>query len=343
MEYLHGDVGANLDKARILCERAIRDGATWIVLPELFTTGYGAGNNPRFLHAHRPVDGEPTQLLRELAKKSGGMVGGSFLAQKGGETYNTFVLADANGEFYQHDKDAPSTGDEASNFIGGTDDGVLRVRDNTIGAALCWELVRTRTATRLLAGKVDVILGGSLWGGSPDLGKGTVASWRELYAKIPSRFAALVGAPFVHANPVGSFVHRGYDGSSMKIEYFGDSQIVDQRGGLLAIRPLCKGEGHVIADVNIGHQEPQEAIPQQFWLPDHVPEAWNQWFFENTKAGQAIYREVVKPTRLDSSAIPCQKSSVYRRTQCGNPRPAGIIQKAFKGARRPPLTCGVGF
>lgn len=34
-----GDGDANLDKARLLIRQAIAEGAQWIVLPELFTTG----------------------------------------------------------------------------------------------------------------------------------------------------------------------------------------------------------------------------------------------------------------------------------------------------------------
>ena len=93
MTIRHGDVPANLERARQLVRAAIKQGAAWIVLPEFFTSGYGAGNDPALIDAHRPVDGEPTRLLKELAKECGGAVGGSFLAQGGKDTYNTFVLA----------------------------------------------------------------------------------------------------------------------------------------------------------------------------------------------------------------------------------------------------------
>jgi len=65
-------------------------------------------------------------LLRRLAKEGGAAVGGSFLAQRGRDTYNTFALALPDGEtVLTHDKDIPSNTTEAMNYRWGEDDGVF--------------------------------------------------------------------------------------------------------------------------------------------------------------------------------------------------------------------------
>jgi hypothetical protein len=45
-------------------------------------------------------------------------------------------------------------------YIGGADDGVLEAGDLRVGAALCWEFMRSATAGRFL-GRVDMVAGGS--------------------------------------------------------------------------------------------------------------------------------------------------------------------------------------
>src|SRR3954465_14585938 len=76
------DVG-NVDHNLELCERqatrAALEGATWIVLPEFFSTGV-AFRPELSRDADRP-DGAPTQLLRDLARRHGVHLGGSTLVR----------------------------------------------------------------------------------------------------------------------------------------------------------------------------------------------------------------------------------------------------------------------
>ena len=73
-----GDVAANLAQAEGLVRDALRDGAQWIILPEMFTTA--AAFHPNLLRAIEPIDGAPMQLLKRLAREGNAVVGGSFLA-----------------------------------------------------------------------------------------------------------------------------------------------------------------------------------------------------------------------------------------------------------------------
>src|ERR1051326_6110331 len=159
-----GNVDANLLKAERLVREALGRGARWIVLPEFFTSAMAF--DPSVIDAVRRFDGAPAQLLRRLARAGKAFVGGSFLAWRDGNAYNSFILAQPDGSTRRHDKDFPSFW-EACYYIGGYDDGVFATADGTVGAAVCYELVRTATAARL-KGKVNLVLAGSCWWGVPD-------------------------------------------------------------------------------------------------------------------------------------------------------------------------------
>jgi predicted amidohydrolase len=117
--------------------------------------------HPDMAKATEAVYGRPTELLRKLAREGNAFIGGSFLAWRDGNAYNSFILALPNGKTLRHDKDYPSYW-EACYYVGGSDDGVLSTPDGKVGVALCYEFVRSRTAARL-KGKVDMVVGGSCW------------------------------------------------------------------------------------------------------------------------------------------------------------------------------------
>src|SRR5688572_11647471 len=63
-----GAVDANLENAEHWARLALREGAQWIVLPEFFTTAI-AVHPSRLIDAYRPLDGEPMDLLKRLARE----------------------------------------------------------------------------------------------------------------------------------------------------------------------------------------------------------------------------------------------------------------------------------
>ena len=101
-----GDVESNLAKAERLVRVAFARRATWVILTEFFSSGMAF--HPRMADAVRAVDGSPAKLLRDLARAGNATVGGSFLAWRDGNVYNSFVLALPDGTTRQHDKDYPT-------------------------------------------------------------------------------------------------------------------------------------------------------------------------------------------------------------------------------------------
>jgi predicted amidohydrolase len=325
-----GDVAANLRKAQVLVREAFAKNAKWVVLPEFFTSANGMHENIE--KAHRPLNGEPMEFLKRLAREGGAYVGGSFLAEADGDIYNTFVLACPDGNTFTHDKDFPSTIYESSLYAGGEDAeyarwlrkagvdtsgkiipgrqgnnvrGCFEVGDLNIGAALCWELVRYRTARRL-AGRIDMLLGASGWWWSdPEFGwpgdrtTDEIREHREeqeaLIREAPRRLARMLGVPVVHANFCGlnrAFLTRELQ-TPVTGRYLGESQIVDGKGRTVA--RLSDKEGVVVADVIPGRGEPSEPISDtEEWMPEMSERAKRLWN-ETGAEGRDYYLEHVRP------------------------------------------------
>jgi len=108
MQAVVGNVAANLDKADRLVDEAAGSGAGLIILPEFFTSA--ACFQPGLLDAVQPLNGKVMDFLVSKAKKHQAYVGGSFIAAREGERYNTFVLAMPDGSTALHDKASPPCG-----------------------------------------------------------------------------------------------------------------------------------------------------------------------------------------------------------------------------------------
>jgi predicted amidohydrolase len=296
------DVDANLEAAERLGDEAGIEGAECIVLPEFFTTGIGFV--PELADCALPPDGEATELLRSLARRHGALVGGSFLCRDDdGEVRNAFLLVTADGEIAgRHDKDLPTMWENAF-YIGGSDDGVIETDQVTVGAAVCWELMRTQTVHRL-RGRIDLALTGSGWWSVPQswppaaLMRRAEAGNRALARRAAEQFAQFVGAPVVHAAHCGPLRCEmpwspvPYDG-----HFEGWALITDARGRVLAGRAAEHGEGVVIAEVEPGRTEPARRPPDRFWLHRRGAIGAFTWWYQRLW-GRPWYREHVtgRPT-----------------------------------------------
>ncbi|MBB6376124.1 putative amidohydrolase [Pseudonocardia eucalypti] len=302
LEAVLADVDANLAACARLGTRAGEAGAEVIALPEFFTTGIGF--TERLAHAALPPDGPATELLTGLAARFGALVGGSFLCRDAdGEVRNAYLLAGPDGVVGRHDKDLPTMWENAY-YVGGNDPGVLDTGELTVGAAMCWELMRTRTVHRL-AGRVDLVLAGSGWWSVPHwapralfgpLERDNTATARQAAAS----FSRYVGAPTVHASHAGRLecampcLPLSYRG-----RFEGATVITDADGRVLAERPTRDGEGVVVAEVIPGRRTPVADPPRGFWLHRRgaLPTAcwhYQRWhgerWYRRHRAGELVSR-----------------------------------------------------
>ncbi len=276
------DVPANLATCESLACYAARAGAQAIVLPEFFTTG--AAFLPQLANAALAPDGPATDMLLRIGREEGVLIGGSFLCRDAdGEVRNAFLLAGPDGLLGRHDKDLPTMWENAL-YVGGNDDGIIEAPGLTVGAAVCWELMRSGTARRL-RGRVDLVMGGSNWWSIPRWPPTAYTRRAETAnaataERAPSVFGRYVGAPVVHAAITGAFSCPMPELPAVAYQgrFQGGAQIADAHGRVLARRDGSEGSGYVIADVETQRTEPRERVPDRFWLHRRgvVPAiAWN--------------------------------------------------------------------
>lgn len=302
-----GDSPANIANCERLSRQAVHDGARWIALPEFFNTGVAW--DPGIVESIQACDGAAAHFLRDFSAAHQVVIGGSFLCRLADGSVRNRYLCYAGGALVGwHDKDLPTMWENA--FYEGGDpaaSGVLGSHENIrIGAAVCWEFMRTMTARRL-RNQVDVILGGSCWWSVPTNFPGWL---HKLWEPANSRnalgalqdSARLIGAPIIHAAHCGEIAcpmpglplnYRGY--------FEGNAAIVDASGHVVAHRSASQGEGVVCAEISLGAQPATMEIPARYWLRDRgvVPAfAWHQqrwlgrrWYARHVRQTSSLPRQ----------------------------------------------------
>ncbi len=303
-----GAVASNLSSAESLVREAFGRGAQWVILPEFFTSAVAF--RPSMLSAWLPLEGPALQLMRTLAREHDGVVGGSFIAKSGKDCFNSFLLVFPDGRYFRHDKDLPTMW-ENSYYIGGSDDGVFATPVGPVGVAMCWELIRSQTARRLV-GKVDFVVGGSCWWDLrlpvPPKYADDQARLRNLLRQAPGDLARRLGVPVVHASHAGEFegLTPGNETVPYVSRYLGETQITDGHGNVLARLAYEDGEGVIIADISPGRVVGELApTPDGFWTVELPSGSLKAWDYLNT-IGRDYYQTKFRPL-LDRDSHPAQR------------------------------------
>lgn len=293
-----GAVEANLRRVEELIRDAHREHS-----PQVITVPEAAGSpnvyDRRMRTVARPVDGAPFQLFTRLARELDCVIGGGFVARRGGDVYGTYVLAEPDGAAHLHDKDIP-TAWEHNYYRGGDDDGVTRIGslETPVGLACGWEWARTGTARRV-RGRVELLLGGMCWPSMALNWKGPYALWArrehrlqlEFAQALPGQMARMIGAPVVMPSHVGdvSFETPLAPGLRWRTQLVGETQICERDGRILARLAYADGEGHVAADVELAPPAPVDEVPDRFWIPKMTASIWGAWHSLNAH-GALKYR-----------------------------------------------------
>jgi predicted amidohydrolase len=294
------DSPANISRCERLAGSAVGRGAAWIALPEFFNTGVAW--EPKIKDAIETEEGPAASFLRDFSARNHTVIGGSFLCRiNSGAVVNRY-LAFAWGRLIgQHDKDLPTMWENAF-YEGGRpgDTGVLGSHEGIrLGAAVCWEFMRTMTARRL-RGKVDVIMGGSCWWSMPGFLPGFIREpWEEQNVLNAigciQDSARLIGAPIIHAAHCGSIACPLYGLPPLPYQghFEGNTAIVDAFGRVIACRNHDEGEGIVCAEITLGSVPAQEEIPGRFWLRSRGLLPAIAWHYQKW-LGRCWYRRNVR-------------------------------------------------
>lgn len=295
-----GEVDHNLRRVEDLIRDAQREhGAEVVIVPE----GFASPNVfARVLRATpRPVNGAPFQMLTRLARELDCVVGGGFVAVRGGHAYGSFVLAEPNGAAHLHDKDIPTVW-ENNYYRGGSDDGLVdcEALGCPVGLMSGWEWARYQTSRRVRDGGARVVLGGMCWPSFPLNWPGPLRWWgerehtifRQQGRDLPGQVARIVGVPVAHASHVGQITGGTplAPGIRWRTEMIGESQVCDRDGTILARLTYEDGEGHVSADVDLtAEPAPLDPILDRFWIPKFTLSTHAAWHGMNTH-GLLSYR-----------------------------------------------------
>lgn len=268
-----------------------------VLLPEFFPSAMAF--SPKMLSAWQPLEGETLEFMKRLANTHDGVVGGSFIARSGADCFNSYLLVFPDGSYYRHDKDVPTMWENCY-YVGGNDDGVFDTPWGPIGAAVCWELIRSQTPRRL-RGKVSIVVGGSCWW---DLRLPVAEKYvaqqmalHELLGSAPSKLARMLGVPVVHASHVGSFegMVPGSEGEVYASRYLGETQIVDESGRVLARMTSEDGDGVICEEITMTTSPVGNlAIPDAYWSGELPPIAQKSWEVVN-EFGREYYKQTFRP------------------------------------------------
>lgn len=315
-----GDVAENLRRLEAMIDEAAGKGARLIAVPEFATSPL-----PFRAEVHRsvlPPENTAVEMLRAVAKRHGCHIGGSMLIADGEAVYNRYHLVEPDGRTHLHDKDLPTMWENAF-YEAGHDDGACETSIGRMGAAVCWELIRTQTVRRLL-GRVEVMMTGthwwtlpSNWGGLVDRTFGPLTQYnRYLSENAPSEFARRIGTPVLQASHCGQFrtdfmlvpgvpVTAPYD-----TEYVGATQIVDAEGRVLVSRSTAEGPGVVVADIELGAREPVVPLEDTFWTPK-LPLALRAYWHHQNLCAKRYYRRTGREAGLAAARSASTGSSAW--------------------------------
>jgi predicted amidohydrolase len=306
-----GDVATNLQRIETLVSEAAAAGATLIAVPEFCTSRVMF--DARVHQAVLPRDNAAVDLLKRLAARHRCWIGGSMLIADDGEVYNRYHFVEPDGRVHLHDKDLPTMWENA--FYGpGRDDGVFETALGAVGAAVCWELIRTQTIRRM-RDRVRVAVTGTHWWTLPyNWGRVTSRALaplgqfnRYLSENAPAEFARRLGVPVLQASHCGRFrsgfpLLPGLDWAPpYDTEFVGCTQIVDGQGRVLAQRQAQDGPGIVSAEIELGAQTPKLPLQDRFWIPD-LPLFLRAYWHQQNACGKSYYRRRGRAAGLAAAA-----------------------------------------
>jgi predicted amidohydrolase len=236
------DREANFARLAPMIERAAGDGARLIVCTEMFSTGFSMRTDV----TAEPIDGPSEAFVRAQAAQHGVWVCGSAPVRTDRALpYNRLLLASPTGALHTYDKIHPFTyGGETDHFSAGQDFVTVNVEGVRCSLFVCYDL-RFADEFWALAPHTDCYLVPANWPTSRR------AHWQALLtARAIENQAYVVGVNRV--------------GTGGKLEYSGDSRIVDPLGEIVA----DAGESETIITVDVDPARVEQVRTKFPFLPD---------------------------------------------------------------------------
>jgi predicted amidohydrolase len=217
----------NFARLAPMIQRAASDGARLVVLTEMFSTGFSMKTE----RIAEPVDGPSARFLVEQAKANGAWVCASLPERVAAEEFpfNQLVVAAPDGSTHRYAKIHPFTfGREHEHYSAGAQFLTVDIEGTRCSFFVCYDL-RFADEFWALAGETDCFVLPANW----------PAARREHWTSLLRARAIENQAYVVGVNRVGA---------GGRLQYSGDSMIVDPFGGIVA--RAGDGETTISADVD---------------------------------------------------------------------------------------------
>jgi N-carbamoylputrescine amidase len=238
----------NLAKADSLIEKASKDGAQLVLLPELFEGHYfcQVEDYEKFKLAEEAATSKTLKHFEGIAKKYHVVLPVSFFEKAGNCYFNSLGVINADGSLLGiYRKSHIPTGEcyEEKFYFTPGDTGfmVFDTAVGKLGVAICWDQWFPETARILALKGAEMIVYPTAIGSEPVLPKDSKDHWRN----VMKGHAAANILPVLASNRVG--IEKAGN-SSMK--FFGSSFIADQHGELAADMDRVE-EGYRIAKFDL--------------------------------------------------------------------------------------------
>ncbi|MCR9255896.1 MAG: N-carbamoylputrescine amidase [Alphaproteobacteria bacterium] len=223
----------NMAKAEALVRRAAAEGATLILLQELFETPYFCPDQKQeYFTLAKPLDGHPAVMrMQALAKELGVVLPVSVFERANNAYYNSIVIVDADGTALGHYRkshipDGPGYQEKFYFTPGDTGFKVWDTAAGRIGVAICWDQWYPECARAMAVQGADLLLYPTAIGNEPqDPGLDSKDHWqRTMQGHAAANMVGLIAS-----NRIGTEQH-----AAAEMTFYGHSFIADGTGAKLA-------------------------------------------------------------------------------------------------------------
>ncbi|MEA4942635.1 N-carbamoyl-D-amino acid hydrolase [bioreactor metagenome] len=230
----------NLDKAETLVRQAAAQGATVVLLPELFERPYFCQERRYDYYAYAtPTEKNPAVVrFASVARELGAVLPVSFFEKDGSRLYNSVAILDADGSLLgvYRKTHIPDDHYYQEKFYFAPGDTGFRVWDTAygrIGVGICWDQWFPETARAFALNGAEMLLYPTAIGSEPILTCDSMPHWR----RVMQGHAAANLMPLAAANRIGTETVepcRENGGQTSALSFYGSSFITDGAGDLAA-------------------------------------------------------------------------------------------------------------
>ncbi len=223
----------NVATAERLVRKAAGEGATVVLIPELFETPYFcAVQNHDYFQLARPLADHPTiEHFRRVAAELGIVIPLSVFERAGPALFNSAVVIDADGAIVGHYRKShipQAPGYEEKYYFSPGDTGFKPIDTayGKLGIAVCWDQWFPEAARSLVLRGAEFLMYPTAIGSEP---KHADLDSMEHWRIVMRGHAGANMVPVVAANRIGSESVEG-----MPMTFYGSSFIADHLGSLVA-------------------------------------------------------------------------------------------------------------